>query len=107
MEFDIATTPRGMQNLQFNPDQFPHATFKAFNKFIEQYKFQYEAQYPELPKHAIETCITKGTAITKKEVDLERQSKKNCLSFFEFFATTQHSNFSYKVFGNIIAKAES
>ena len=37
MEFDTATTPRGIQNLQLNPGRFPHATLKAFNKFIEQY----------------------------------------------------------------------
>ena len=67
MELDAATTPRGIQNLQFNQDQFPHATLKAFNKFIERYKFQYKAQYPEPPKHGIEACITKWTATAKKE----------------------------------------
>ena len=67
MEFDIATTLRGIQNLQFNPDRIPHATMKAFNEFIEQYEFQYEAQYPEPPKHAIKACITKWTSTTKKE----------------------------------------
>ena len=35
MEFDTATTLRGIQNLQFNPGRFPHATLKAFNKLIE------------------------------------------------------------------------
>ena len=40
---------------------------KAFNEFIEQYQFRFEAQYPEPPKHAIEACITKWTATTKKE----------------------------------------
>ena len=53
MEFDIATALRGIQNLQFNPDRFPHATLKAGNEFIEQYEFRYEAQYPEPPR---ETC---------------------------------------------------
>ena len=43
MEVDTATIPRGTQNLQFNPDQFPHATLKAFNEFIEQYEVRYEA----------------------------------------------------------------
>ena len=28
-------------NLQFNPDRQPHATLKAFNKFIEKYSIQY------------------------------------------------------------------
>ena len=67
MEFNTATTPRGIKNLQRNPERFPHATLKVFNKFIEQYEFRYEAQYPEPPKHAIEACITKWTATTKKE----------------------------------------
>ena len=35
MEFDTATTLRGIQNLQFNPDRFPHATLKAFNELIQ------------------------------------------------------------------------
>ena len=65
MEFGNDTTPRGIQNLQFNLDQFPHATLKAFNEFNEQYEFRYEAQYLEPPKHAIETCITKWPARTK------------------------------------------
>ena len=67
MEFDTATTPRGIQNLQFNPGRFPHAILKAFNELIEQCEFRYEAQYPEPPKHAIETGFTKWTATTKKE----------------------------------------
>ena len=44
-----------------------HATLKAFNEFIEQCKFQYQAQYPEPPKHTTEACITKWTVTTKKE----------------------------------------
>ena len=59
MEFDTATTPHGILNLQFNPDRFANATLKAFNQFIEKYEFWYEAQYPERPKHAIEASITK------------------------------------------------
>ena len=69
MEFDTATTPREIQNLKFNPDRFPYATLKAFNKFIKQYEFRYEAQYPEPLKHANEACITKWTATTKKETE--------------------------------------
>ena len=67
MEFDTATTPGGILNLQFYPYWSPHATLKAFNEFIEQFKFWCKAQYPEPPKHAIEACIAKWTATTKKE----------------------------------------
>ena len=59
MEFNTATTPRGILNSQFNPDRFPNATLKTFNQFIEKYEFWYEAQYPERPKHPIEASITK------------------------------------------------
>ena len=97
MEFDIATTPRGIQNLQFNPDRFPHATLKASNEFIEQYEFGYEAQYPEPPKHAIEVCITKWTATTKTEpthTDIEFIkntwiSKDKVKKLLAFFATAR------------------
>ena len=37
------------------------------HEFIEQCEFQYQAQYPEPPKHTIEACITKWTVTTKKE----------------------------------------
>ena len=97
MEFDSAPALRGIPNLQFNPDQFPHATLKAFNKFIEQYKFQYEAQYPEPPKHAIEASIAKWTATTKKEptyADMEFIknmwiSKDKVKKLLGFFATAR------------------
>ena len=80
-------------NLKFNPDLFPHATLKTFNKFIEQYEFWYEKKCPEPQKHAMEACITKWTATTNKEpahkdiefiqkkVDLKRESKKTAWAF--------------------------
>ena len=43
-------SPRGIPNLQFDPDKHPHATLKAFNDFVEQYEFRYKAQYPEPPQ---------------------------------------------------------
>ena len=52
--------PNQMQrssSVQFNPDDYPHATLKAFNEFIEQYEYRYEAQYPDPPKHAIENAV--------------------------------------------------
>ena len=52
-------SPRGVPGLQFDPDKHPHATLKAFNEFVEQYEFRYEAQYPEPPKHIIDSAITK------------------------------------------------
>ena len=100
MEFDSAPTLRGIPNLQFNPDRFPHATLKAFNEFIEQYEFPYKAQYPEPLKHAIEACIAKWTATTKKEPtyrDMEflkntwilKDKVKKLLGFFATARLTQ------------------
>ena len=95
MEFNNATTPCGIQNLQFNPDRFRHANLKAFNEFTDQQEFWYEAQYPEPPKHAIEACITKWTPTTKKEptyTDMEFIknawiSKDKVKKLLGFFAT--------------------
>ena len=58
-EMDTLTndSPRGVPSLQFDPDQHPHATLKAFNEFIEQYEFRYEAQYPEPPKSIMDGAI--------------------------------------------------
>ena len=39
----------------------------AFHEIVEKYEFQYEAQYPEPPKHSIEASITTWVATTKKE----------------------------------------
>ena len=97
MEFDTATTPSGILNLQFNPDRFANATLKAFNQFIEKYEFWYEAQYPERPKHAIEASITKQTATKKKEpadtnIELIKNtwiSKDKVKKLLGFFATTR------------------
>ena len=82
MKFDTSTTPRGIQNLQFNLDWFPHVTLKAFNEFIEQCWFQYAGQYPEPLKHSIEAYVTKWTAKTKKEpahtdTEFEKNIQKN------------------------------
>ena len=52
-------SPRGIPSLQFDPDKHPHATLKAFNEFVEQYGFRYDAQYPEPSKQILETAVTK------------------------------------------------
>ena len=55
-------TAAGIPTLQFDPDRYPHATLKAFNDFIEQFKFRYNAQYPEPSKSAIDNAILKWKA---------------------------------------------
>ena len=49
--------PRGVPCLQFNPDNHPHSTLKAFNEFVEQFEFRYEAQFPDVPKHVLEEGV--------------------------------------------------
>ena len=56
-------TPRGVQNLSFDPDKHTHCVLKAFNTFVEQYEFRYAAQYPIPPKHVIDNEV----AIWKSE----------------------------------------
>ena len=60
MDTDI--NPRGVQKLQFNPDEHPHSTLKAFDEFTEQYEFRYEAQFTEVPKHVMDNAIEKWKA---------------------------------------------
>ena len=43
---NMNSTEAGISPLQFNPDKHPHATLKAFNDFIGQFEFRYNAQYP-------------------------------------------------------------
>ena len=50
-------TPRGVQRLQFDPDMYPHCALKAFNEFVEQYSFRYNAQYTYPPKQTIDNEI--------------------------------------------------
>ena len=57
MDSMTSTQPRGVPNLQFNPDSHPHCTLKAFNEFIEQYEFRYDAQFPEVQKDVLEDAI--------------------------------------------------
>ena len=52
-----ADAPRGVPTLQFDPDAHPHNTLKAFNEFVEQFEFRYDAQYPQPPKALKEEAI--------------------------------------------------
>ena len=60
METEI--NPRGVPTLQFDPDSHPHSTLKAFNQFIEQYEFRYDAQFPEVQKHVLDAGVEKWKA---------------------------------------------
>ena len=55
-------SPRGIPNLQFDPDKHPHSTLKAFNEFIERYEFRYEAQYPEPAKNVLDNSVLQWKA---------------------------------------------
>ena len=54
---NTTSQPLGIPVLQFNPDDHPHSTLKAFNEFIEQYEFRYDAQFPEVQTHVLEDAI--------------------------------------------------
>ena len=91
-----ATTPRRGTNLQFDPDLHPHSTLKAFNEFIEQYEFRYEAQYPEVPRSVHETAllIWQGanggddpTAEEKVDIMEDTVSKDKVRKLLGFFAS--------------------
>ena len=52
-------TPRGVSGLAFDPDKHPHCVLKAFNSFVEQYEFRYDAQFPEVQKHVLDAGVEK------------------------------------------------
>ena len=54
--------PRGVVTLLFDPDAHPHTTLKAFNEFVDQYEFRYNAQYPQPPKALKEDAIAEWKA---------------------------------------------
>ena len=91
-------SPRGIPNLQFDPDKHPHATLKSFNDFIEQYEFRYEAQYPEPPKNLLENAILKWksenddaqpTAAQQITIRDELISKDKVRKLLGFFASVR------------------
>ena len=93
---DENTKPRGVQTLQFNPDDHPYTTLKAFNEFIEQYEFRYDAQFPEVQKNMLTSAIEKfKTENADADPDFnEKQTLKNAVKskdkvrkLLGFFAT--------------------
>ena len=94
---DSETYPRGAPTLQFNSDDHPYSTLKAFNEFIEQYEFRYEAQFPELPKHVLDNGIEKWkaengnpeavTVAQKEAVKVNIQSRDKVRKLLGFFAS--------------------
>ncbi len=89
--------PRGVPTLQFNPDNHPHSTLKAFEEFIEQYEFRYEAMFPEVQKHVLDNAIDKWksenenpavvTVAQKETIKLSIQSADKVRKLLGFFAT--------------------
>ena len=72
---NMDSTGIGIPSLQFNPDKHPHATLKAFNDFIEQFEFRYNAQYPEPSRSAIENAISKWKALNNEREPAEKDKE--------------------------------
>ena len=89
--------PQGVPKLQFDPDKYPHSTLKAFNEFIEQYEFRYDAQYPEVPKHVLDNAVEKWKSendnaavipiATKETLKADIRSRDKVRKLLGFFAT--------------------
>ena len=89
-------SPRGVPGLQFDPDSYPHATLKAFNEFVEQYEFRYNAQYPEPPKTVMDNATLKWksehedadpSAAQKLDIRKEIVAHDKVRKLLGFFAT--------------------
>ena len=97
MDSSSTAHPRGVPTLSFDPDEHPHSTLKAFNSFIEQYEFRYDAQYPEVPKHVLDNAIEKWksennnpetVSIAQKDtIQNEIRSKDKVKKLMGFFAS--------------------
>ena len=46
--------------LFFDPDEYPDATLKAFNEFIDEFVLRYDACYPDPPKVLLDSAIQRG-----------------------------------------------
>ena len=88
--------PRGIPSLQFNPDNHPHSTLKAFKDFTEQYNYRYEAQYPLPQKYVMDNEFaiwkaangdTDPTAERKHTLQTEWISKDKVRKLLGFFAS--------------------
>ena len=53
---NMDSTRIGIPSLKFNSDKQQHASSKAFNDFIEQSEFRYNAQYPDPSSNAKCQC---------------------------------------------------
>ena len=91
-------SPRGVPNLQFDPDKHPHATLKAFNEFVDQYEFRYNAQYPEPPRHMRDNAIlqwksehadAEPTALQQIAIRDDLISRDKVRKLLGFFATVR------------------
>ena len=71
MEFNTATTPRGIQNLHFNPDRFPHATLEAFNGFINNTSFGTKPNISNLPNTQLKFVLQNGLQQQRKNMHLQ------------------------------------
>ena len=72
---NMDSTGIDIPSLQFNPDKHPHATLKAFNDFIEQFEFRYNAQYPEPSRSTIENAISKWKALNNEREPAEKDKE--------------------------------
>ena len=91
-------TPRGTVSLQFDPDLHPHTTLKAFNEFIEQFEFRYEAQFPQPSKTLKEAAIADWkenndnadpSAAQTRAIIAEVKSRDKVRKLMGFFATVR------------------
>ena len=94
-------SPRGIPNLQFDPDLHPHSTLKAFNDFIEQYEFRYEAQYPQPTKNLLDNAVlqwksehadaepTAAQKITIRDGLISKDKVRKLLGFFSSLCLQQ------------------
>ena len=97
----------GIPSVQYNQDKHPHSTLKAFNDFIGQFEFCYNAKYPQPSRNATENSISKWKASNSnyKPADEDVETIQNewvskvkvRKLFFHLFVLLSNSMFVYKI----------
>ena len=90
-----SSSPRGVPSLQFNSNSHPHSTLKAFEDFIEQFHFCYQAMFPEVQKHVLDNAVEKwksennnpeNVSVAQKEtIKADIQSREKVRKLLGFF----------------------
>ena len=87
---------------KFDPDAHPDGVYKAFNEFLEQYEYEYEAVAKDPPKEVEANAKAEWIEINKRKKFLGKYSSRSLQKEYE--DCTQPDVRSKMTFSNLVAK---